>query len=415
MDKLQKTTTQYIQSLSKRQIGEDREKILPVGRLGQIYANHGDDFEPDSQFGNCLIAFGRTNEKIARHQETFTSTATNNWLEGLERSLAQMKEFQAARKKLEARRLAYDASLAKVSKARRDDFRVEEELRAQKAKYEESSEDVFRRMWDIKDAEEESVAELTQFVDAQLEYYDRCREELLRCKREWPAAPKQTNGQTPRGGRARSNTAHSYNQRFEEEQAAEHPALPTRPSIRSASNTSRNPSSSRGPPPTSYNEPGYSQHSPPRPNFSRSHTVTSATPTPPRRDLTSSGADHAYDRKPSFASEAQNMRGMLRPTVSRVNTSQSGDVFADGGPSDESLSNSATSYAGEGFDRSPGGSKRSVSPATSYGGNGLSRQSSAMDLERDGGAGGQAVGKRPPPPPPSRSKKPAPPPPMKRS
>ena len=65
--------------------------------------------------------------------------------------------------------------------------RVEEELRSQKAKYEESSEDVLRRMQDIKEAEADSVADLGAFVDAELEYYDRCRDELLRLKKDWPA------------------------------------------------------------------------------------------------------------------------------------------------------------------------------------------------------------------------------------
>lgn len=58
--------------------------------------------------------------------------------------------LQAARKKLESRRLAYDASLAKMQKAKKEDFRVEEELRSQKAKYEETSEDVYRRMQDVR-------------------------------------------------------------------------------------------------------------------------------------------------------------------------------------------------------------------------------------------------------------------------
>ena len=50
---------------------------------------------------------------------------------------------------MESRRLAYDASLAKVQKAKKEDFKVEEELRSQKAKYEETSEDVYRRMQDV--------------------------------------------------------------------------------------------------------------------------------------------------------------------------------------------------------------------------------------------------------------------------
>lgn len=111
---------------------------------------------------------------------------------------------QSARKKLETRRLAYDASLAKTHKAKNEDFRMEEELRSQKAKYEEMSEDVYRRMQDvstwtqsliliaahylqIKEAEVDSVADLGAFLDAELSYYDRCREVLMQLKRDWPA------------------------------------------------------------------------------------------------------------------------------------------------------------------------------------------------------------------------------------
>jgi hypothetical protein len=74
-----------------------------------------------------------------------------------------------------------------MQKAKKEDFRVEEELRSQKAKYEESSEDVYRRMQDIKEAEVGSVADLTAFLEAELTYYDRCREILLNLKRDWPA------------------------------------------------------------------------------------------------------------------------------------------------------------------------------------------------------------------------------------
>ncbi len=55
MDKLHKSMTVYVKSLSKRNEVEDKEKILPVGYLGQTMIAHGEDFEPDSEFGNCLI------------------------------------------------------------------------------------------------------------------------------------------------------------------------------------------------------------------------------------------------------------------------------------------------------------------------------------------------------------------------
>ena len=56
MDRLHKSMTSYVKSMSKRNEVEDKEKILPVAYLGQQMTNHGEDFEPDSEFGNCLIS-----------------------------------------------------------------------------------------------------------------------------------------------------------------------------------------------------------------------------------------------------------------------------------------------------------------------------------------------------------------------
>ena len=39
----------------------------------------------------------------------------------------------------------------------------------------------------IKEAEVDSVADLGAFVDAELKYYDRCRDILMQLKQTWPA------------------------------------------------------------------------------------------------------------------------------------------------------------------------------------------------------------------------------------
>lgn len=56
MERLQRSMTLYVKSLSKRNEGEDKEKSLPVGYLGSTMVHHGEDFEDDSQFGQCLIS-----------------------------------------------------------------------------------------------------------------------------------------------------------------------------------------------------------------------------------------------------------------------------------------------------------------------------------------------------------------------
>jgi len=75
----------------------------------------------------------------------------------------------------------------KLQKAKKDDFTLEESARSQKAKYDESSDDVQRRMLDIKEAEVDSINDLSTFLDAELAYYDRAREILMQCKKDWPA------------------------------------------------------------------------------------------------------------------------------------------------------------------------------------------------------------------------------------
>ena len=208
MDRLSASSNAYIKSLSKRDCGEGKEKTTAIAYFGNTLTAHGDDFEADSEFGQCLLGLGRANERIARLQETYTANATGSWIESVERSLIQMKEYQAARKRLDSRRLAYDTASAKMQRSKKEDFRMEEELRSQKAKYEESNEEVVRRMLDIKEAERDSVADLTSFLDTELAYYDRCREILVQLKRDWPAAsPNCGSGGMGGSSIARSDTS----------------------------------------------------------------------------------------------------------------------------------------------------------------------------------------------------------------
>lgn len=303
--------------------------------------------------------------------------------------------LQAARKKLESRRLAYDASISKMQKAKRDDFRLEEEQRAAKAKYEESSEDVIRRMQDIRDAEVDSVRDMTQFLDAELDYHERCAEELRRARKNWPAAVSGGYGGLDRRptGRSRSNTAHSFTERLSrtnshnvyEHDEIESGAPPVRMPTRS--NTSRIGLSA------SQNQPD----APIRPTIGKASTFAGGASLDRERiGGRISGAStpsSTYGVNQNIANIGA-LRGQLRP-VSRIVTTRD-DVFAD-------RDDDTTDGSG-----SPDWGNRSTSPATSFGS--LSRTSSNVAVN------GNGLGSRkaPPPPPPSRSKKPPPPVPVRR-
>ncbi|RKF63846.1 Uncharacterized protein C19C2.10 [Erysiphe neolycopersici] len=383
MERLHKSMTVYVKSLSTRSEGDDKEKRLPIGYMGQMMIQHGEDFDSDSEFGRCLISMGRTNDRVARYQESYVANATSGWLESLERSLAMMKEYQAARKKLENRRLAYDASLSKMQKSKKEDFRMEEELRCQKAKYEESSEDVLRRMQDIKEAEADSLDDLGQFLDAELEYYDRCRDELIRLKRDWPAGQSQI---TQRDGRrmtprSRSNTAtaHAYSERMaSHEEASRTPEPEPRLPIRSQTRLSSfiRPDTTHV---SSYDDGSEDEA---KTSYRRHNTIPNQKP--------------YCDSNHTTAIHQNSDVVALRTGLRRTNPERQ-DIFGD--PSDDSTMNSMSP------DRSC--RERSVSPATSSESN-PSRSKHTRPISTYNNRKG------PPPPPPNRSKKP-PPPPVKRA
>lgn len=60
MVKLQSSMNEYVKWLSRRTEGMDREKGVPAAILGRTMIAHGEDFDNDSEFGNCLIGMLRS-------------------------------------------------------------------------------------------------------------------------------------------------------------------------------------------------------------------------------------------------------------------------------------------------------------------------------------------------------------------
>ena len=275
---------------------------------------------------------------------------------------AETNHSQNARKKLENRRLAYDASTAKLAKARRDDFRVEEEVRTNKAKFEESSEDVLRRMQDIKEAEADSVHALNELLDAELDFHERCVEELRRARETIASgtgmpAPLRNGNSPPRPHAVRpptsirSNTTRSWQDNRQEPMYEEHEPQPAPPRLRNVSSNLR---AAPAPP------------QPPRPQMSRSLT-----------------------------SESRGVPRSSAPPLPLTRVRTDGTAYGGRG-GDDCFADDASTASGSG---SPDIGDRSLSPATSYGS--LSRTTT------NGTTGKKAP---PPPPPVNRAKKPAPPP-----
>ncbi len=56
IDRIHKSMTAYVKSVSKRSEGDDKEKTLPIGHLGGTMIVHGEDYDANSDYGRCLTS-----------------------------------------------------------------------------------------------------------------------------------------------------------------------------------------------------------------------------------------------------------------------------------------------------------------------------------------------------------------------
>lgn len=56
VERIHKSMNAYIKAISKRNEGDDKEKTLPVAHLGSSMVSHGEDFDGNSEYGQCLIS-----------------------------------------------------------------------------------------------------------------------------------------------------------------------------------------------------------------------------------------------------------------------------------------------------------------------------------------------------------------------
>lgn len=95
MESIQKSTSVYSRWISRRcDAFEDKGRNPPIALVGRTMTAHGNEFEPDSELGNCLVSLGRANERIANLHGNYVEDVNANWLHHLERNVAMMKEYQ---------------------------------------------------------------------------------------------------------------------------------------------------------------------------------------------------------------------------------------------------------------------------------------------------------------------------------
>ncbi|KAI0920213.1 hypothetical protein AcV5_010014 [Taiwanofungus camphoratus] len=153
---------------------------------------HGEEFGDDSAFGISLVNMGRAHCKIATLQETFAMRFEDTYLSSITQMEDEIKEYQAQRKKLESRRLSYDAAISKLEKVKsskkekeKERKEAEDEWAKAKSRFEETSEDVRARMHAIQENEMVQLRELTAFLDLEMNFVEQYLEVLRDVKAGW--------------------------------------------------------------------------------------------------------------------------------------------------------------------------------------------------------------------------------------
>ncbi|KAF8331993.1 uncharacterized protein EI90DRAFT_3123080 [Cantharellus anzutake] len=207
VERLSTVSQAYIKALTKKldiDIDSTSGKTLPAEALGLVMIGHGDEFGEESVYGQSLVKFGRAHCKIANIQEEFANTFTSTYVHSLEEQIGSIKEYQAQRKKLDSRRLALDASLAKASKVRKEKDKAEAELEVEVARkrYDEISEEVQERMVSIQQHEKKQLADLMDLLKLEMEYIADHHKTLLDLQAEWPDINMVSQAPTrrPQGG-----------------------------------------------------------------------------------------------------------------------------------------------------------------------------------------------------------------------
>jgi len=184
----------YHHALSKKSLCEalsDSDKLLPIDALGIVMIMHGDEFPEDSAFGTSLAKFGRAHCKVATLQEAYALTLRDTFITAVERYRDEIKEYEALRKKLEARKVALDSATLRHEKMRsskkdKDRVEAEEEYERAQQRYDETAEDMRAHMHEIQDKEISQQKELTNFLNIEINYVQGYLEVLKEVRSEWP-------------------------------------------------------------------------------------------------------------------------------------------------------------------------------------------------------------------------------------
>lgn len=157
--------------LASAHVKSTERNLTHFSVVGQDMISAGSDLSEDSNLGAALVKCGEALEKAADCTMDWETRIRDGYLNPL-LSLQdnEIREMQHQKRKLENRRLDYDAKRNNFEKSKKPD--VEAEMNAAKAKYNETIQTMREMMTTITTNEDAEIDQLAEFVESMRSYFE---------------------------------------------------------------------------------------------------------------------------------------------------------------------------------------------------------------------------------------------------
>jgi len=169
METLTVAVADYAKTLDKRST-QDRQ-ISAISMLAKALSMHGRYHGDHNAYGMTLAKIGEVEDAVQKHQAAFASNVRNGLLLECSSLVESMKEYSALKRKLENRRLDYDAKQNKLSKSKKEKPALESEVVSAQTKYNETMADLQILMTSYAEREELLLEHLVEFAKAQYDFF----------------------------------------------------------------------------------------------------------------------------------------------------------------------------------------------------------------------------------------------------
>jgi len=170
-ERLQKTLGDYVHIYDKRMDTQEEKKIHPVNAMGLLTINFGTIYPPNSAFGQALLRYGEAHTKLSENQSDFVSRSRRGFETYLNSFGAEMKLYSQLKKKYDRRRLELDEIQDRVKKSSKEKPQLVQDLRVSQDKYEESLDELTRKIFDLNNCNGRHLESLKEFCLSELEYH----------------------------------------------------------------------------------------------------------------------------------------------------------------------------------------------------------------------------------------------------